>query len=133
MSKEYQIWWIWFSRGKKIWVSKFERRKAVFEYWDKRVFSRFCIEISVTIFTFFNNCNMLRNLLFSIFLNRRARKQYNTYKRKRICEAVTSEVIFYRIQKNYEVSEFFIRSIVFNVLICHNLDFKPRSEKLKSS
>ena len=74
---------------------------------------------------------MLRNSLSSISLNRRVRRQYNIYKRELICKTVASEIILYRIQKNYEVPEFFIRNIVLNVLIRHNLDFKSRSERFR--
>ena len=74
---------------------------------------------------------MLRNSLSSISSNRRVRRQHNIYERGIICGAVASGVTFYRIQKNYGMPESFIRSIVFNVLIRHNLDFKPRSERLK--
>ena len=72
---------------------------------------------------------MLRNPLSSISSNRQVRRQYNTYKRRLICEAVASRITSYRIQKNYGVPEFFIKSIVSNALIRHNPDFKPRSER----
>ncbi len=81
--------------------------------------------------SFLNHYTMLRTSLGSISSNRRPHTSYTPYQRELIHETIALGITSYRINKSCEISTFIVRFIVFNALIRHVDDSKPRFDRSK--